>query len=139
GQIVGYPILNLAHFKEDLGWYLRSLEAVIIDVLATYSLEGYRVEGRTGVWVGDAGREEKICAIGVHASRWCTMHGFAFNVNTDLTYFNHIVPCGIADRGVTSLAKVLGRAVPMEDVRAQYVTAFESVFEVELAQPLLAS
>ena len=137
GQIVGYPILNLAHFKEDLGWYLRSLEAVIIDVLATYSLEGYRVEGRTGVWVGDAGREEKICAIGVHASRWCTMHGFAFNVNTDLSYFQHIVPCGISDRGVTSLKKLRGEEQSLPEVQARIVQSFERIFDVKLKPALL--
>ncbi len=132
GQLVGYPILNLAHFKEDLGWYLRALEEAIIEVLRTYGVEGFRIAGRTGVWVGAAGREEKICAIGVHASRWCTMHGFAFNVNTDLSYFQHIVPCGISDRGVTSIAKILGRNVDMEEVRGRYCAAFEGVFQVEL-------
>src|ERR1035437_640865 len=84
GQLVGYPILNLAHFKEDLGWYLRALEEVIIGVLEQFGITGFRIAGRTGVWVGEEGSEEKICAIGVHASRWCTMHGFGFNVNTDL-------------------------------------------------------
>ena len=134
GQLVGYPILNLAHFKEDLGWYLRALEETIIEVLRTYNIEGFLIAGRTGVWVGESGKEEKICAIGVHASRWCTMHGFAFNVNTDLSYFEHIVPCGIADRGVTSLKKILGREVTMEEVRSRYVEAFEKVFEVNFEQ-----
>src|ERR1019366_9444221 len=91
GQLVGYPILNLAHFKEDLGWYLRALEDTIIQVLAIYDIAGFRIPGRTGVWTGDTNLEEKICAIGVHTSRWCTMHGFAFNVNTDLSYFEHII------------------------------------------------
>ncbi|HET6400895.1 MAG TPA: lipoyl(octanoyl) transferase LipB [Candidatus Kapabacteria bacterium] len=137
GQLVGYPILNLGHFKEDLGWYLRALEETIIEVLRTYDVDGFRIAGRTGVWVGAEGREEKICAIGVHASRWCTMHGFAFNVNTDLSYFKHIVPCGISDRGVTSLAAVLGQEVPMEQACERYVTAFELVFDVSLQEPLL--
>jgi len=137
GQLVGYPILNLGHFKEDLGWYLRALEETIIEVLRTYDVEGFRIKGRTGVWVGVEGNEEKICAIGVHASRWCTMHGFAFNVNTDLSYFQHIVPCGISDRGVTSLATVLGHEVPMEQACERYVTAFESVFDVSLREPIL--
>ena len=132
GQLVGYPILNLGHFKEDLGWYLRALEETIIEVLRTYDVEGFRIAGRTGVWVGQESREEKICAIGVHASRWCTMHGFAFNVNTDLSYFEHIVPCGISDRGVTSLKKILGRNIDMEEVRGQYYAAFEHVFDAEL-------
>jgi lipoyl(octanoyl) transferase len=137
GQLVGYPILNLAHFKEDLGWYLRALEETIIEVLRTYSIPGFRIAGRTGVWTGEAGQEEKICAIGVRSSRWCTMHGFAFNVNTDLSYFQHIVPCGIRDRGVTSLEKLLGHSVDMKEVRERYRTAFESVFEVSIAEPTL--
>ncbi len=147
GQLVGYPILNLAHFKEDLGWYLRSLEETIIEVLRTYDVDGFRIKGRTGVWVtpppfeggddrprsrGVIRSEEKICAIGVYASRWCTMHGFAFNINTDLSYFQHIVPCGISDRGVTSLAKVLGRGIEFEDARSRYARAFEAVFHVVL-------
>jgi lipoyl(octanoyl) transferase len=147
GQLVGYPILNLAHFKEDLGWYLRALEETIIEVLKAYNVEGFRIAGRTGVWVQPPptpslkrmgnNTEEKICAIGVHASRWCTMHGFAFNVNTDLSYFEHIVPCGISDRGVTSLEKILGHEVPMEDVRERYLTAFKQVFQVQLEEPSL--
>ncbi|MFI5201772.1 MAG: lipoyl(octanoyl) transferase LipB, partial [Candidatus Kapaibacterium sp.] len=143
----GYPILNLAHFKEDLGWYLRSLEETIIEVLGTYGVEGFRIKGRTGVWVqpppaptvkrrGDS--EEKVCAIGVHASRWCTMHGFAFNVNTDLSYFRHIVPCGIADRGVTSMEKILGHPVAMEEVRKRYIEAFEKVFEINFTDQLVS-
>jgi lipoate-protein ligase B len=132
GQLVGYPILNLAHFKEDLGWYLRALEQSIIELLETYGIAGFRIEGRTGVWTGPAGAEEKICAIGVRASRWCTMHGFAFNVNTDLSYFDHIIPCGIRDRGVTSLKKILGREVAMAEVRERYADAFASVFDVAL-------
>jgi len=134
GQLVGYPILNLAHFKEDLGWYLRSLEQTIIDVLATYNIDGFRIPGLTGVWVGQTGREEKICAIGVHASRWCTMHGFAFNVNTDLSYFDHIVPCGISDRGVTSLKKILGKKISMDELHERYVSAFESIFSVSFEE-----
>ncbi|MBS1902143.1 MAG: lipoyl(octanoyl) transferase LipB [Bacteroidetes bacterium] len=132
GQIVGYPLLNLAHFKEDLGWYLRSLEEVIIRTLATYGIEAFRVEGRTGVWVGKPPFEEKICAIGIKASRWCTMHGFAFNVNTDLRYFDYIVPCGISDRNVTSMKKLLGRDVDIAEVRDRLSRAFEEVFDVRL-------
>lgn len=138
GQLVGYPILNLAHFKEDLGWYLRALEETIIGVLATYDVAGFRVAGRTGVWVREAGQEEKICAIGVHASRWCTMHGFAFNVATDLSYFQHIVPCGIADRGVTSLERVLRRGVSMDEVQERYAQAFSAVFDVTLTESSIA-
>lgn len=139
GQLVGYPILNLAHFKEDLGWYLRALEETIIEVLRTYDLEGVRIAGRTGVWVGETGNEEKICAIGVHASRWCTMHGFAFNVNTDLSYFQHIVPCGISDRGVTSLATLIGETIAMEEIGERYRAAFEKVFEVSFVETSLVS
>jgi lipoyl(octanoyl) transferase len=132
GQLVGYPILNLAHFKEDLGWYLRALEESIIQLLATYDISAFRIAGRTGVWVGSAGTEEKICAIGIRASRWCTMHGFALNVSTDLSYFNLIVPCGIGDRSVTSIERVLGKRVEMEEVQERYAKSFEEVFSVSL-------
>jgi lipoyl(octanoyl) transferase len=139
GQIVGYPLLNLSRFKEDLGWYLRSLEEVIIKTLATYDIEAFRIPGRTGVWVGSSGNEEKICAIGIKASRWCTMHGFAFNINTDLSYFNYIVPCGIGDRNVTSLSKVLGRAVEMEEVKERLSNNFEVVFQVALLKSVISA
>ncbi len=129
GQLVGYPLLNLSHYKEDLGWYLRSLEETIIRVLARYGVEAFRVGGRTGVWVRGHSGDEKICAIGIKASRWCTMHGFAFNVNTDLSYFDRIVPCGISDKQVTSLSKLLGREIDMAEVKQQYVKAFEKVFD----------
>ena len=107
----------LGHFREDLGWYLRALEETIIEVLRTYGVDSFRIAGGTEVWVGAERHEEKICDLGIHASRWCTMHGFAFNVNTDLSYFQYIVPCGIRDRGVTSLKKILGRNIDMEEVR----------------------
>jgi lipoyl(octanoyl) transferase len=132
GQLVGYPILKLSHFKEDLGWYLRALEESIIELLASYSIEGFRVQGRTGVWVKVGNTEEKICAIGIKASRWCTMHGFALNVNTDLKYFEHIVPCGIADKSVTSLSKLLGNSVDIQAVKERYEEAFAKVFEVKV-------
>jgi len=139
GQIVGYPLLNLSQFKEDLGWYLRSLEEVIIRTLASYNVEAFRIAGRTGVWVGTSGNEEKICAIGIKASRWCTMHGFAFNVNTDLKYFNYIIPCGIGDRNVTSLSKQLGRKIEIEEVKERLEKEFEFVFEVILGSNVTAS
>lgn len=139
GQIVGYPLLNLSHFKEDLGWYLRALEEVIIRTLATYTIEAFRISGRTGVWVGSSGNEEKICAIGIKASRWCTMHGFAFNINTDLSYFNYIVPCGIGDRNVTSLSKVLSRAVEMEEVKERLSKNFELVFQMALLKSVISA
>lgn len=132
GQIVGYPLLNLSNFKEDLGWYLRALEEIIIRTLAVYNIEAYRIKGRTGVWVGTSPKEEKICAIGIKVSRWCTMHGFAFNVNTDLSHFDRIVPCGISDRRVTSMQKILGYKVEIAEVRKQIITNFELVFDALL-------
>ncbi|HVU57352.1 MAG TPA: lipoyl(octanoyl) transferase LipB [Puia sp.] len=134
GQIVGYPILDLERFYTDIGKYLRNLEEVIILVLRTYGVQGDRSPGETGVWIepGVKGRERKICAIGVRCSRWITMHGFAFNVNTDLDYFGDIVPCGIQDKQVTSLEKELGRALPMEEVKEEVRRRFEEVFDVEL-------
>jgi lipoyl(octanoyl) transferase len=134
GQIVGYPILDLERFHTDIGWYLRSLEEVVIRVLSGYGIPGERSPGETGVWIeaGVRGRERKICAIGVRCSRWITMHGFALNVNTDLGYFGNIVPCGIQDKQVTSLQKELGREVPVEEVKAGWRKEFEKIFGVEL-------
>jgi lipoyl(octanoyl) transferase len=134
GQIVGYPILDLERFYTDIGKYLRNLEEVIILTLKTYGIQGDRSPGETGVWVdpGVKGRERKICAIGVRCSRWITMHGFAFNVNTDLDYFGNIVPCGIQDKQVTSLEKELGGAVPVEEVKHEVRRRFEEVFDVAL-------
>ncbi len=110
-QIVGYPILDLEKFETDIGKYLRNLEEVIILTMGDYGIKGERSAGETGVWIepGVPGKERKICAIGVRCSRWITMHGFAFNVNTDLSYFNYIIPCGISNKQVTSLQKELGR------------------------------
>lgn len=133
-QVVGYPILDLEHFYTDIGRYLRELEAVIIDTLAVYGIEGGRSKGETGVWI-DAdkpGRERKICAMGVRCSRWITMHGFALNVNTDLSYFNNIIPCGIQNKQVTSLQKELGRAVDFEDVKIQLKSSFAKIFNCTL-------
>jgi lipoyl(octanoyl) transferase len=137
GQIVGYPILDLEKFYTDIGKYLRNLEEVFILVLAEYGIKGERSVGETGVWIetGVKGRERKICAIGVRCSRWITMHGFAFNVNTDLSYFGDIIPCGIQDKQVTSLEKELGHPVPMEEVKAAVKRQFEKVFDVELRTP----
>ncbi len=133
GQIVGYPILDLETFKTDLGWYLRSLEQVIIDTLAFYGIPGDRSRGETGVWIEPhtPGRERKICAMGIRCSRWITMHGFALNVNTDLHYFSGIVPCGIVGKQVTSLQKELGENVDMEEVKTLLKKNFEMVFAVE--------
>jgi lipoyl(octanoyl) transferase len=120
---VGYPLLDLDRFFTDLGRYLRTLEEVIIRACDAFGVTGRRVDGRTGVWVGpDArGPERKICAMGVRCSRWVTMHGFALNATTDLDYFGHIVPCGIDDRGVTSLAEETGDEVDVEAVRGPVV------------------
>ena len=111
GQLVGYPILDLDNFRPDIHWYLRTLEEAVIRTLAEYGLNAGRIAGLTGVWLGweaGAANPRKICALGVKCSRWVTLHGFALNVNPDLSYFGHIVPCGIADKAVTSLAQELG-------------------------------
>lgn len=135
-QIVGYPILDLEKFYTDIGKYLRNLEEVIIQSLADYGIKGERSAGETGVWLDPhlPGRERKICAIGVRSSRWITMHGFAFNINTDLSYFNHIIPCGIQNKQVTSLQKELGRKIDFEEAKAVVKKNFEKVFEVDLIE-----
>ena len=131
GQLVGYPILDLDKFKTDLGWYLRSLEEVFIATMAEYGLKGDRSPGETGVWIDPdkKGKERKICAFGIKCSRCITMHGFAFNVNTDLRYFNYIVPCGIENKQVTSLEKELGRKLDMQEVKDKVKRNFELVFD----------
>ena len=134
GQLVGYPLLNLWHFKEDLGWYLRALEETIILTLKEYGIKGFRISGKTGVWVGEERNEEKICAIGIKVSRWCTMHGFAFNINTDLSYFDRIIPCGIADKKNTSLSKILKKDVDILQVKKIYRRAFENIFDAVLSE-----
>ncbi len=128
GQLVGYPILDLKPDRTDAHRYVRDLEDVLIRVCASYGIDAGRQQGLTGVWVAD----EKVAAIGVRLSRWVTSHGFALNVDPDLSYFALIVPCGIENKGVTSLARLLGRPVVMADVRARVVTAFCDVFERSL-------
>lgn len=137
GQIVGYPILDLEKFYTDIGRYLRNLEEVIILTLAEYGLKGDRSKGETGVWLDPniPGMERKICAIGVRCSRWVTMHGFAFNVNTDLSYFNNIIPCGITNKQVTSLSKELGRELDISEVKEKVKRNFEKIFEAEIINP----
>ncbi len=132
-QIVGYPILDLERMYTDIGKYLRNLEEVIILTIAEYGIIGERSKGETGVWVepGVTGKERKICAIGVRCSRWITMHGFALNVNTDLDYFNNIVPCGIANKQVTSMAKELGIELDYEEVKRCLKKNFQKVFEMD--------
>jgi lipoyl(octanoyl) transferase len=124
GQLVGYPILDLKPDRCDVHGYVRDLEEVLIGVAASFGVEAGRVHGLTGVWVG----REKLAAIGVRISRWITSHGFAFNVSTNLEHFNFIVPCGITDRGVTSLSRLLGRPVATEEVEGAVVAAFCQVF-----------
>jgi len=133
-QIVGYPILDLDKFYTDIGKYLRSLEEVIILTMQEYGLKGERSKGETGVWLdaGIVGNERKICAMGVRCSRWITMHGFAFNVNTDLGYFDNIIPCGIENKKVTSLQKELNQQVDYEEVKNKVKANFEKVFAAQL-------
>lgn len=137
GQIVGYPLFDLDEFFTDVHKYVRYLEEAVIRTLRAYGLEGKRVEGYTGVWLDSNGvlPERKICAIGVHLSRWVTLHGFAFNINTDLSHFDHIIPCGIADRdkAVTSLARELGRPVAMEAVKEILQRQFAELFGFDYA------
>lgn len=135
-QIVGYPILDLEKFYTDIGRYLRELEEVVILTLAEYGIVAGRSAGETGVWI-DAqikGQERKICAMGVRCSRWITMHGFALNVNTDLDFFNYIVPCGIQNKKVTSIKEELGQEVLLADVKEKLKRNFERVFQVELRE-----
>ena len=134
GQIVGYPILDLDNFFTDIHKYLRLLEEMVILTLDEYGIKGERSSGETGVWL-DTGTPlaRKICAMGVRSSRWVTMHGFAFNVNTDLSYFDHMIPCGIRDKAVTSLNRELGQeSVDMAKVRESLVTNFQDLFEAEI-------
>ena len=130
GQIVGYPIFDLDNFFTDIHKYLRLLEEMVILTLKEYGIVGTRSEGETGVWL-DVGTPfaRKICALGVRASRLVTMHGFAFNINTDLSYFDHIVPCGIQEKGVTSLAKELGKEMDIELVKEKIKIHFQNLFE----------
>jgi len=138
GQVVGYPVLDLEKFGTDIGKYLRNIEEVIILTLADYGIKGHRSAGETGVWIDPdvQGKERKICAIGVRCSRWITMHGFAFNVNTDLSYFNHIIPCGISNKQVTSLEKELGLPADMEEAKETIRKNFERVFDAELVSEI---
>jgi lipoyl(octanoyl) transferase len=133
GQIVVYPILNLRYYQQDLHWYLRQLEEVVIKVLASFNLSGERIDGLTGVWL--EGR--KVAAVGIKVSRWITMHGFALNVCPDLSGFDRIVPCGIVDRSVGSMAEFIPDINP-DLVRAQIITAFGEIFQVEFRPMQLA-
>ena len=132
GQLVGYPIFDLTQHRRDVSWYMRFLEEVFIGVARDYDIQAERLADAPGVWIGN----EKLVALGVHLSRWITSHGFALNVNTDLSYFNWIVPCGLPDKGVTSLAQLLGKRIPMEAVIAKVIEHFGKVFgfEMEVAE-----
>jgi len=131
GQIVGYPIFDLKHFGRDAHWYLRALEEVLIRTLWELGVTASRVAGLTGVWVG----EDKVAAIGVRISNgWITSHGFALNVQTDLSYFNHIVPCGLRNKGVTSLSKLLGGEIQMGRVEDLIIRHFEKVFKISVGE-----
>lgn len=134
GQLVGYPILDLENFFTDIHKYLRYLEEAIILTLKEYGIEAGRIKGLTGVWLNpdDPGKARKIAAFGVRCSRWITMHGFAFNVNTDLSYFGNIIPCGIEDKAVTSLQKELGKKVEMEEVKGKVKKHIVQLFEMRI-------
>ncbi len=124
GQLVGYPILDLANYNKSVSWYMRSLEQLTIEVLKEFGILANRVEGLTGVWVGD----EKIAAQGVRLSRWVSMHGFSLNVNPDLSVYDGIIPCGIFDRGVTSIQKLLGITQKMAKVKSLVIDKFNQIF-----------
>jgi lipoyl(octanoyl) transferase len=130
GQLVGYPILDLNAYYRDVHRYLRDLEETVIRTVGAFGIAGRRIDRSTGVWVDTPRGPEKICAIGVKVSRWITMHGFALNVDTDLKYFGHIVPCGISDKGVTSIQAVLERTMSIPEVEEELVRRFEEVFRV---------
>ncbi|WP_379087643.1 lipoyl(octanoyl) transferase LipB [Pedobacter sp. UC225_65] len=134
GQIVGYPILDLDNFFTDIHLYLRTLEEAVILTLADYGITAGRYPGYTGVWLDpDNEKARKICAMGVRCSRWVTMHGFAFNVNANLDYFNNIVPCGIDDKAVTSMQNELGYELDMEEVKAKLKNHIAALFKMELS------
>ena len=136
GQIVGYPILDLDHFFTDIHKYLRYLEEAVILTLKEYGIESGRIAGCTGVWLdwNDNKITRKICALGVRCSRWVTMHGFAFNVNTDLSYFKNIIPCGIRDKSVTSMEKELGRKINIDEVKEKLKKNLSNIFEMKLVE-----
>ena len=133
GQLVVYPILDLDYFFSDIHKYLRFLEESVMMTLKDYGIIAKRLDGLTGVWVANEnGVDRKICAIGVKSSRWVTMHGIGFNINSDLSYFNNIIPCGIEDKSVTSLQNELGREVDMNELKNRFKNNFSSIFKVEL-------
>ena len=133
GQIMGYPIIDLDNFFTDINLYLRKLEEVIINTLKSYDLEGFTIKGETGVWVKDNnGLSKKVCAFGIRASRWVTMHGFSFNVNPELNYFKNIIPCGITDKGVTSVSELKNRNIEMNEIKQILYENFAESFNDKL-------
>ena len=125
GQLVGYPILDLNHYKRSITWYMRELEQLVIDVLSEYGIKASRKKGLTGTWVKD----KKIAALGVRISKWVTMHGFSLNINPDLNFYKHIIPCGIKEYGVTSMAKIMGNEVPsMDEIKTKMTKRFTKNF-----------
>ena len=134
GQIMGYPIFDLDNFLTDINLYLRKLEQVIINTLESYSLNGFTIKGETGVWVKDEdGLSKKICAFGIRASRWVTMHGLCLNVDPDLSFFNHIIPCGIQNKGITSLKQLKKGDIDINEVKSRLVENFKLVFNAEIS------
>lgn len=132
GQLVVYFLMDLDRFFRDLHRFMRNLEEIVIRTLDEYNLQSFRISGRTGVWVGSMGRERKICAFGIHTSRWVTSHGLALNIDTDLDYFNRITPCGITDRGVTSIAKELNQTFSLQDVSTCLLSHYSMVFDANI-------
>ena len=133
GQIMGYPIIDLDNFFTDINLYLRKLEEIIINTLNSYEVNGFTIKGETGVWVNDDnGLSNKICAFGIRASRWVTMHGFCLNINPELNYFNNIIPCGIKDKGVTSVSKLKNSKININDIKEVLYKNFAQSFEAEL-------
>ena len=134
GQIMGYPIFDLDNFFTDINLYLRKLESVIINTLETYNLTGFTIKGETGVWVKDRdGLSKKICAFGIRASRWVTMHGLCLNVDPDLSFFDHIIPCGIKNKGITSLKQLKKGDIDINEVKSRLVENFKLVFNAEIS------
>ena len=134
GQIVGYPILNLTEHRRDVGWYVEQLEEVMLRATSDFGIAAKRVAGQHGAWIDTPAGEEKLGALGVHLSRWVTSHGFAYNVSTDLRYFDLIVPCGIAGKRVTSLERALGRSVSSGEAQRHLIVHFAEVFERRVQQ-----
>ena len=132
GQIMGYPILDLDNFFTDINIYLRSLENTIIDTLMLYDISGFTIKGETGVWVNKDEKLKKICAFGIRASRWVTMHGFSLNVNTDLDKFNYIIPCGITDKGVTSISEIKNEIIDIDKLKKKIIESFAKNFKAEI-------